>query len=161
MTACLTTRMSGLWIAHGQLAGQPPARPSKTAGQIRAGHLLGVGIGVLVVVAGVFAEWMTATERGRYFARTHDRFLRRQREQVLTSGQECVLWIFGVACSALFILGGVVLIVIAIVFDLTSDWRCPIVVNTTVRRSAGEGSVLVRGGPVRARRDDLFGVGVR
>lgn len=112
--------MSGLWNAYGQLAGQPPDRPSKTAGQILAGHLLGVGMGVLVVVAGV--AWVTVTERGRYFARTHDRFLRRQREQVLTSGQGCVLWIFGVACSALFILGGVLLIVIAIVFDLTSDW---------------------------------------
>ena len=109
-------------MRHGQLTAGLPDRPLKTAGQILAGHLLGVGMGVLVVVAGVFVAWMTVTERGRYFARTHDRFLRRQREQVLTSSQGCVLRIFGVACSALFILGGVLLIVVAIVFDLTSDW---------------------------------------
>ena len=114
--------MEALTVARfGRLAGPLPNRPPKTAGQILAGHLLGVGMGVVVVVSGVFIAWMTVTERGRYYARTHGWFLRRQQEQVLTPSQGCVVWVVGVACSALFILGGLLLIVIAIFFDLTTD----------------------------------------
>ena len=85
-----------------KLTTQLAAKAPMTAGKITAGRWLLAGLGVIVVVAGVFMAWTTLSPRGRHFTRTHDRAFRRQQEQQLTAGQAAVLRVFTLCCAGLF-----------------------------------------------------------